>query len=120
MVQEAAAEAYQRLFHIVKQTGPGGNGGFLPRDKHVVGSADAQGGQKRPGGLAEAAASPVADNGSADLLCRGKSRAGFRPGRPAAAGLDDDQAPSFGVTLCHKKKFTPHLEADDLKRRRVG
>lgn len=119
MGKEAAAEAYQRLFHIVKQTRPWSLGGFLTRDKDVIGAADAKNRQKGACGLAQAAAGPVADDGVPDLLGRGKSGPGFGAGGVPAASLHDDQVPALGITLCDKKKFTPHPEAQDLKWRRV-
>jgi hypothetical protein len=115
-----AAEAYQRHFHIVKQTGPGGVRGVLTRDEDVIRARNAQMGKKRAGGLAEAAAGAVADDGTADLLRRRKALAGLRAGRVPAAALDHHDLAAFGVTLSHEKEFTPFLEADNLQRRRVA
>jgi hypothetical protein len=109
--KKAAAEAYQRRFHIVKQTGPSRRRGFLPRDKDVVGPRHSQPRQQLPGGFPEAASGPVADYRPADLLGRGKSLAGRRARLAPAARLDHHETPAVGVTLSHKKEFAADAQA---------
>jgi hypothetical protein len=76
-------------------------------------------GQEHPGGLAQAAAGPVTDDGAADLFGGGKAFADLRTRRGAAAALNHHDPLAVAVTPCHKKKFTPHPEAFNLKWRRV-
>ena len=108
------AEAYQRLFHIVKQTRPGRCGGFLTRDKDVVRPAHPVNRQKRPRGFTQATPGAVADDRVADLLGGGEACAGLGPRKGPAAGLDDDQAAPFCKTCGHKQEFAPHTEAQDI------
>ncbi len=117
--EKTAAEAYQRRFHIVKQTRPGGRCGLLTRYEHVIGPGDAKLGQERPSSFAQAAARAVANHGVADLLGGGEALAGRGAGKGAAAALDNNDSLALAVTLCNKKKFTPHPEAFNLKWRRV-
>jgi len=112
------AEAYQRLFHIVKQTGPWRGGGFLTRDKDVVRPANAMNRQKRPCRFTQSAPCAVAYDGVADLLGGGKSCTGRGPRRVPAARLEDDQAPPFAKTLGNKQKFAPHPKTKHLNLRR--
>jgi hypothetical protein len=117
---EAAAEAYQRLFQIVKQTGPGGRTGFLTGDKDIVHACDAKTGKKLARGLAKAASRPVADNGTADLLGGGETEADEVARQAATARLNHYEATALGVTLCNIKEFTSNAQAFDKQRRWVA
>ena len=116
--RKAAAEAYQRHFHIVKQTWPWGRSGVLTGNENVVGASNSQKRQKDAGSFAQAAASPVADNGAAYLLGRGKAFASSVTRRDAIPALDDQKPAALGITPCNIKKFTPYTQA--LKRQRGG
>lgn len=99
--RKAAAEAYQRHFHIVKQTRPRGRSGVLTGDENVVGAGNPQKRQKDAGGFAQAAAGPVPDDGAANLLGRGESLASGVPGRLAIAALHDQKPAALGITPGH-------------------
>ena len=99
--RKAAAEAYQRHFHIVKQTWPRGRSGVLTGNEDVVGASNSQKRQKDAGSLAQAAASPVADNGAAYLLGRGKAFASSVTRRDAIPALDDQKPAALGITPGH-------------------
>ena len=114
--RKAAAEAYQRHFHIVKQTRPRSRGGVLTGDENVVSARDAQKRQKDAGRLAEATAGPVADHRSADLLGRGKSLANSLAVVRAAAALDNQQAAAFGKTARNVQEFAPYPQAFERQR----
>lgn len=116
--RKAAAEAYQRNFHIVKQTWPRGRAGFLTGDENVVDAGHSQKRQKDAGGLPQAAAGAVSDHGAADLLGRGKSFACSLARRVTFTCLYDEKLAAFGVTPGHIKEFTPDTQA--LKRQRGG
>mgnify|MGYP001191885232 FL=1 len=116
--RKAAAEAYQRHFHIVKQTWPRGRSGVLTGNEDVVGASNSQKRQKDAGSFAQTAASPVADNGAAYLLGRGKAFASSVTRRDAIPALDDQKPAALGITPCNIKKFTPYTQA--LKRQRGG
>ena len=116
--RKAAAEAYQRHFHIVKQTWPWGRAGFLTGDKNVVGACHSQKRQKDAGSLAQPTPGPVPDDGAADLLCRGKPFASSLARRVTFTCLYDEKLAAFGVTPGHIKEFTPDTQA--LKRQRAG
>lgn len=116
--RKAAAEAYQRHFHIVKQTRPRSRPSVLTSDKNIVGASDAQKRQKDAGSLAQAAARPISDNGTAYLLGRGKAFASSVTRRDAIPALDDQKPAALGITPCNIKKFTPYTQA--LKRQRGG
>jgi hypothetical protein len=99
--KEAAAEAYQRLFDIVKQTWPGGRSGFLTGHNHIVDACDTKPGQEMPDRLPQAAAGAVADDRAADLLGCGKADPGSVTRHATAARLNHDQAAALSVTLCN-------------------
>ena len=115
--RKAAAEAYQRDFHIVKQTGPGAVAGVLAGDEDIVDARESQKGQKEPHCLAQAAAGPVADHGSADLAGGGKARPGGGTRLGPAAGLDDQELAAFGDAIRDIKEFAARAQALD---RRAG
>ena len=118
--KEAAAEAYQRLFEIVKQTGPCGRASFLTCDKDIVHPRDAKIGKKLAGGLAQAAPGPVTYHGAADLFGGGKSEAEEIARQGATARLHHHQAAAFGVTLCNIKEFVSNAQAFDEQRQCVA
>jgi len=112
--RKAAAEAYQRNFHIVKQTWPRGRAGFLTGDENVVDAGHSQKRQKDAGGLPQAAAGAVSDHGAADLLGRGKPLAGGLARRVTFTCLYDEKLAAFGIPPRRVKEFTPDPQA--LKR----
>ena len=116
--RKTAAEAYQRHFHIVKQTWPWGRSGILTGNENIISAGNSQKRQKDAGSLAQAAASPVADNGAAYLLGRGKAFAGSVARRRAIPGLNDQKPAAFGITPGNVQEFTPYPQA--LKRQRGG
>jgi hypothetical protein len=118
--KEAAAEAYQRLFDIVKQTWPRGRTRFLTGNHDIVDACDTKPGQERPYGFPHAATGAVADDGAADLFGRGKADPGRVTRHATAARLNHHQAAAFGITLCNIKKFATNAEAFDDEWRWVG
>lgn len=115
--RKAAAEAYQRHFHIVKQTWPRGRSGVLTGNEDVVGASNSQKRQKDAGSLAQAAARPVPDDRTAHLFGRGKAFPSSVACRDAIAALNDQKPAAFGVTPGNIKEFTPYTQA--LKRQQV-
>jgi hypothetical protein len=99
--KEAAAEAYQRLFDVVKQTWPRGRTGFLTGHHDIVDTCDTKPGQEKPYGLPQAAAGAVSDDRAADLLGRGEADPGRVTRHATAARLNHHQTAAFGVTLCN-------------------
>lgn len=118
--RKAAAEAYQRHFHIVKQTWPRGRAGFLASDENVVGAGHPQKRQKDAGRFPQPAAGAVPDNGPADLLGRGKSLAHGLARRVTFASLNDEKPAAFGITPGDIKEFTPDAQAFERQRSRVA
>jgi len=106
--RKAAAEAYQRPFHIVKQTRPRSCAGVLAGYENIVGAGNAQQRQKSAGRLAEAAARPVPDDRSADLLGGGEPFPDCLSRQVPAASLNDKQTASLRITLGYVKEFSPN------------
>lgn len=117
---EAAAEAYQRLFQIVKQTGPGGRAGFLTRHHDIVDACDTKTRQKQAGGLAQAAPGAVADHRPTDLFGRGEAEAELGAGYVPKTSLHHHQTAALGITLCNIKEFTPDTQAFNQMCRYIG
>jgi hypothetical protein len=114
--REAAAEAYQRRFHIVKQTGPGRGRRFLAGDKDIVDAGPSQKGKQEARGLPQAAARAVADNGPPDLAGGREPCPGHRARLRPAAGLDDQAAAALGDAFRDKQEFAARPEALDVQR----
>jgi hypothetical protein len=110
---EAAAEAYQCGFHIVKQMGPGRRRGLLTGDKNVVDAGLSQKGKKEARGLPQAAAGAVADDCPADLACGRKSSACGRARLGPPAGLHNQEAAAFRDAIRDKKELAARPEALD-------
>jgi hypothetical protein len=102
---QAAGEAYQRAFNIVKQASPCARGRVLSRNEHVVGAAEAMQRKQLARGLAQAPARPVAHGGVANLAGGGEAHGAGPFWWNPDARLDDDRAPTFRWAVCGAEKL---------------
>jgi hypothetical protein len=108
--QDAAPEAYQCGFDIVKQLRPRAVGGLHPGDEDVIDPGKAKTRQEHTDTLAQPAARTVADDGVADFLGGGKAGPGGIARGRAPARLHNDVFAPFGRTLCDKQEFPARAE----------
>ena len=106
-------EAYQRAFHIVKQTRPGARRRAAPGDQHVVVSGPSVKGRKQPRGLAQPALGAVSRHGVADLAGGGEADADKGGAVGAITRLHDDRAPRGGGRAGAGQEIRPVLKAFD-------
>jgi len=113
---ETAAEAYQRRFHIVKQTGPRALARLLACNEDIIDARKAQLWQKEADAFAEAAAGAVAGDGVADFAGGGEAHArGFAWFR-APAGLDHQHAAAIRLAVRHEQEFATRPQAFEGQR----
>jgi hypothetical protein len=86
-------EAYQRAFHIVKQTRPGAFGRAAPGDEHIVKGGPPMKGQHHARGLPQPPFRAIAHHGAPDFPGCGEAGADQRLIVAPLQSLDDDGAP---------------------------
>jgi hypothetical protein len=104
-------EAYQRAFHIVKQTRPGASHRPAPSNEYIVASRPPMKGQQQPRGFAQPPLGPIAHDRPADLAGRGEAGANQRPVVAALQRLDHDRAARTGRRLGAGQKLRPLAQA---------
>ena len=112
-----SGEAYQRAFHIVKQTRPRNVSRFHTCNEDIIPPRLAMLWQENTGSLPQSSLRPVAGHGIADLLGGGKSGPGMVTRRfaLAATGLHQQGLATLGPAVAHIKKLRPHAKTGDLK-----
>jgi hypothetical protein len=110
--RQPASEAYQRAFHLVKQTGPGALPRVLSGDEYIVRPRVAQSRQAGRSRFAKPPSRPVSDDGISDFPGRRKARPNVVPRLGPASRLHDERSASFRKTFGDKQEFSPDAKTN--------